>query len=602
MTSTATSTGEEAGLDGLDGLELPPGYYRDPETGAWMTLPWPGDRSLPWGHPSRLELLPPSLGPVVIRWAEQWLVHPLTGQPWRFTPGQRRFLHLWYAIRGNGKWLYRSGVKRGAKGVGKDPLGASIALIEFVGPVEFVGWDGERPLSRPRRMSLVQLAANSESQAKDLLRIVNAMIPRRMRQRYGIEPGKLRTQTASGSLIELLTNSERSSEGDPPTAILLNESHHMTWSSGGHALADVARRNVGKSPESVGARVLELTNAHRQGMDSVAEQSYLSWQAQAAGKTRRVDILYDSIEADPRTRLDDEESLERGLRQAYMDAPWIDIERLIAEVQDLRTPPADSIRFYLNGLAAAEDAWVDPRRFDALARPDVVVSDGEQVTMFLDCSKSEDATGLVACRVSDGHVFVLGVWRRPHGHRDRWLVPRHEVDAVVREAMDRYRVMWFGVDPSPARDDEDEALYWREPIDQWHRDFHKRLFLWATPGVNGHAVLFDMRMSARGARDRYRQFTEEAMEFVRLVDEEDPERAFTHDGHAVLRQHVHNAKRRPNQWGFSLGKATRDSSNLVDLAVCAVGARLGRRLVMNHPKFRRRSGGGTRRGRAVILR
>src|SRR5690606_26831758 len=189
--------------------------------------------------------------------------------------------------------------------------------------------------------SLVQLAANSENQAKDLLRIVNAMIPRRMRQRYGIEPGKLQTQTASGSLIELLTNSERSSEGDPPTAILLNESHHMTWSSGGHALADVTRRNVGKSPESVGARVLELT--------------------------------------DPRTRLDDEESLERGLRQAYMDAPWIDIERLIAEVQDLRTPPADSIRFYLNGLAAAEDAWVDPRRFDALARPDVVVSDGEQV-------------------------------------------------------------------------------------------------------------------------------------------------------------------------------------------------------------------------------
>src|SRR5690606_8802792 len=136
-----------------------------------------------------------------------------------------------------------------------------------------------------------------------------------------VEPGKLRTQTASGSLIELLTNSERSSEGDPPTAILLNESHHMTWSSGGHALADVTRRNVGKSPESVGARVLELTNAHRQGMDSVAEQSYLSWQAQAAGKTRRDDILYDSIDGDPRTRLDDAESPARGPPPAYMGRP-----------------------------------------------------------------------------------------------------------------------------------------------------------------------------------------------------------------------------------------------------------------------------------------
>src|SRR5690606_31532366 len=172
----------------------------------------------------------------------------------------------------------------------------------------------------------------------------NAMIPRRMRQRYGIEPGKLQTQTASGSLIELLTNSERSSEGDPPTAILLNESHHMTWSSGGHALADVTRRNVGKSPERVGARVLELTNAHRQGMDSVAEQSYLSWQARAEVITRRGGCLDDSIEADPRTRLDDEESLERGLRKEYMEETCIDIELLIADVEDLRTPPADSIR------------------------------------------------------------------------------------------------------------------------------------------------------------------------------------------------------------------------------------------------------------------
>ena len=75
---------------------------------------------------------------------------------------------------------------------------------------------------------------------------------------------------------------------------------------------------------------------------------------------------------------------------------------------------------------------------------------------------------------------------------------------------------------------------------------------------------------------------------------------FTWDGHAGLRMHAHNAKRRPNQFGFTLGKVTRDSSKLVDLAVCAVGARLGRRLVMNHPKFRK--GAKTRKGKAVVLR
>ncbi|MEU0493500.1 hypothetical protein ABZ249_30100 [Nocardiopsis sp. NPDC006139] len=585
-----------------DELGLPPGYYLDPATGAWLTLPWPGDHALPWGHPSRLELLPPSLGPAIIRWAESTLVHPLTGAPWRFTPGQKRFLHLWYAVAEDGRWVYRSGVKRGAKGVGKDPLAAAMALVEFVGPVEFVGFDESgRPLSRMRKMSLVQIAANSESQAKDVLRVLNAMISKKMRLRYGITPGKLQTQTRSGSMIELLTNSERSAEGDPPTAVFLNESHHMTVSSGGEGIAEVVRRNVGKSPDYIGARVLELTNAHQQGMDSIAERSYEAWQAQAAGKTHHRDILYDSIEADPSTDLLDVESLERGLRQAYMDAPWIDIPRVIAEVQDLRTSVADSIRFYLNGLAAAEDAWVDPRRFDALARPDVVVEDRERITLFLDCSKSSDATGLVGCRISDGHIFTLGMWQRPHGERGKgWLAPRHEVEATARAALERYKVMWFGIDPSPARDDEDESLYWKEMIDGLHRDWHKRLFLWATPGSQlGHSVMFDMRMSARGARERNQRFTEEAMEVARLVDEEDGV-PFTWDGHAGLRMHAHNAKRRPNQFGFTLGKVTRDSSKLVDLAVCAVGARLGRRLVMNHPKFRK--GAKTRKGRAVVLR
>lgn len=585
-----------------DDVELPPGYYLDPETGAWLTLPWPGDHTLPWGHPSRLELLPPSLGPAIIRWAESTLIHPLTGGPWRFTPGQKRFLHLWYAVAEDGRWVYRSGVKRGAKGVGKDPLAAAMALVEFVGPVEFVGFDESgRPLSRMRKMSLVQIAANSESQAKDVLRVLNAMISKKMRLRYGITPGKLQTQTSSGSMIELLTNSERSAEGDPPTAVFLNESHHMTVSSGGEGIAEVVRRNVGKSPDYIGARVLELTNAHQQGMDSIAERSYEAWQAQAAGKTHHRDILYDSIEADPATDLLDVESLERGLRQAYMDAPWIDIPRVIAEVQDLRTSVADSIRFYLNGLAAAEDAWVDPRRFDALARPDAVVEDRERITLFLDCSKSTDATGLVGCRISDGHLFVLGMWQRPHGHRGKdWLAPRHEVDAAVRQAFDRYKVMWFGVDPSPARDDEDESLYWRQPIDGWHRDFHKRLFLWATPGQStGHAVMWDMRMSAKGGRERNRQFTEEAMETARLVDEEDGF-PFTWDGHAGMRMHAHNAKRRPNEFGFTLGKVTRDSSKLVDLAVCGVGARVGMRLVKNNPKFRKSA--KTRKGKAVVLR
>lgn len=577
-------------------LELPPGYYLDRwnGTGAWCTLPWPED----------LDDLPPSIGPQVIAWAE-WrtyeqtgepgLVHHLTGEPWQFTPGQRRFLHLWYAYNPEtGRWLYRRGVKRGAKGTGKDPFGAALCNIEFIGPSHLVWRDG-RWVGERHRMPLVQIASNSEAQSKDMLRVANGLLCQEARDYYGIDCGETRTILKdSGGRMEILTASEKSAEGDPATFIVLNESHHMTESSGGHRVAAVARRNVGKSPAELQARVCEFTNAHVPGTDSEAERSYEAWQAQVSGRAKRQDILYDSIEAPPNTDLYDDASRMAGLRAAYMDAPWADLERISDEMLDPSTSVADSIRFYLNGLAVAEDAWVDPRRFDELARPDLVVADKEQIAMFLDCSKSTDATGLVACRISDGHVFTLGLWQRPHGDRGKgWLAPRHEVDAAVRAAFDRWTVVWFGVDPSPARDDEDEHLYWMPLIDAWHRDFRDRLPVWATPGAKGHSVLFDMRIKTLGGTDRNRMFTEAAMQTARDIEDG----TLTHDGNAALRMHVHNARRRTNPWGVSLGKVSRDSSKLVDLAVCMVGARMGRRIALNSGKLKKRN----RTGEAVFF-
>lgn len=548
--------------------ELLPGYYVEESTGAWLTLPWPAN----------LAELPPSLGPDVIRWCETWLVHHLTGEPWRFTAGQRRFIHLWYALRPDGRWLYRSGVKRGAKGTGKDPKGAALALAELCGPTRFAGWQAGRPLAEAHRLALVQIAANSEAQASDLLRVANAMVSADLRDEVGYDAGVLRSLTETGSRIELLTNSERSAEGDPATAVFLNESHHMTESSGGQSLAGVARRNVGKSPGGR-ARVLELTNAHMPGEGSVAEESFEAWQAQVAGRTRRADILYDSREAPPHLRLHVEAELEEGIAAAYGDAPWTDQERIRDEAQDPRVPTHDSVRFYFNALPTNELSWVEPRKFDARVA-DEVVADGEPIALFLDCSKSGDATALMACRLSDGHVMTLGGWQRPHGDRGRgWLAPREQVDAAVYRAKDRWRVVWFGVDPSPARDDDTEASYWQPLLDKWHRDFRDSVRLWATPGQRGSAVAFDMRLSAPGGRDRNRLFTEAAELTAAEIDEDDG--MLTHDGDPMLRQHVHNARRRPNQWGVTLGKKTRDSSDLVDLAVSMVGARMGRRLVLN---------------------
>lgn len=565
--------------------ELLPGYQIDPHSGAWRTLPWP----------ATLRELPRSLGPGLIAWAE-WrteepgLTHYLTGEPWRFTIGQRRFLHLWYAFDADGRWLFRSAVKRGAKGTGKDPFGAAMCNIEFIGPSRLVRNEQTGDFEGRRHMlPLVQIASNSEAQSKDMLRVMNAMLGPEAREHYGIDTGETRSIIREGGRTEVLTSSEKSSEGDPATFIALNESHHMTGPSGGHAVAEVARRNVAKSPSWIQARLCEFTNAHVQGMDSVAERSFTAWQSQLADDRLKQDILYDSIEADPRIDITDTDDLMRGLHQAYSDAQWADLERLRDEAMDTRTSPGDTVRFYLNGLGTAEDAWIDPNNFDALARSEFVVEPREQIAMFLDCSKSDDATALMGCRLSDGFNFTLGVWAKPHGARGNgWLVPRTEVDAKVREVIGLYSVAWFGVDPSPAEDDETEANYWLPLIDQWHSDFRTIIPNWATPGAGGHAVLYDMRRSSRGGKDRVKATTEMCELLAQRIDEEHD---LIHDGNPALRVHVHNARRRPNAFGIGIGKETRSSSKKIDLAFAMVGANVGRRTALNSGKTSKQRSG-----------
>lgn len=557
----------------------PPGYRLDHEVQAWRSLPWPDD----------VRELPPSLGWGVIAWAEANLVHHLHGTPWRFTKAQKRFLVLWLAVKKpDGSWLYRKGTLRRAKGVGKDPFGAAWLLCSAFGPVEFAGWNerGE-PVGRPRRRPLVQVAANSEAQGKDLLHVANGMVSKKLKAAVGYTGGKVASASKSGARLEVITASEATAEGDPVDDVVLNESHHMTESSGGVKIAKVAARNAAKSPDGH-ARVLELTNAWENGSDCVAEANYKAWQDQVAGRTLRQDILYDSCEAPSYLSLHKLEDVARGLRAAYADAPWASLERLAGEMDDTSGSVADSIRFYFNQTADNESKWVDANRYDACAVEDGL-ADREQIALFLDCSKSSDATALEAARISDGLAVHGKTWQKPRGDRGKgWLAPRDEVDATVREFFARFKVVWFGIDPSPATDDDTERAYWADVIEGLVRDFGRQVVVKASAS---NPLLFDMRMSSPGGRERNRAFTEQAMTTATAIEE----KRFRHDGNPIRRVHVHNAHQRSNPWGTSLGKRTRDSDDKVDNAVAMVGAQLGRTLVIQSGKLRRPGGVKARR-------
>jgi len=160
------------------------------------------------------------------------------------------------------------------------------------------------------------------------------------------------------------------------------------------------------------------------------------------------------------------------------------------------------------------------------------------------------------------------------------------VDARVTEAHERFKVVAFFADPSHALDDDDDTRFWDEFIDGWHRKYKSRYILWAIKtGEAQHSVMWDMTSPARGAA-----FVAAAERFISELetknDVEEYAPSFKIDGHPALLNHLRNAKKYPHPkgYGVSLFKGAREQSKKIDLAVCAVGARMLRRLCLNAEK------------------
>jgi hypothetical protein len=77
------------------------------------------------------------------------------------------------------------------------------------------------------------------------------------------------------------------------------------------------------------------------------------------------------------------------------------------------------------------------------------------------------------------------------------------------------------------------------------------------------------------------------------------EGAFTHDGHSAVARHVGNARRRPYRDAVAIGKESPDSPRKIDAAVCVIGARMVRRMVLGSGK---KFGKASRQGRGADMR
>lgn len=526
-------------------------------------------------RPDGTWLLPErTLGWQILGWTAEWLRQPdgpAAGERWRYTAEQARFVLWWYAVDAAGRFVYRYGMLRRVKGWGKDPVGATLCAVEFVGPCRFGGWDAAGdPVAVPHPAPWVLTAAVSKDQTRNTMTLFPALFSAAAVDRYGIDLGKEIVYADHGrARLEAVTSSPRALEGPRSTFTLKNETQHWLRNNEGHAMAAVIARNATKSRDG-SARILAISNAHEPGEDSDAEHDYEAWQAIDAGRTRAAGVLYDSLEAPPSVVLTDEGSLRAGLRAARGDSEWLDEDRHVAEIYDPRNAASSSRRFYLNQIVAAEDAWVAPHEWDRLADATLVLADGDLVALGFDGSKSDDHSALVATRIGDGAWFTLGVWD-PEQYRGE--APRDLIDAAVLAARERYDVVAFFSDLHP----------WESYVDKWANDFSvsrrrsERSAL-CVKATTDHPVAWDMRT-------RQKEFTTEGAE--RMFDEI-VEGVFAHDGHPAVRAHVHNARRRPNQWGVTFGKEHRESARKVDALSAGILSRMARRDYLGLPANRQR--------------
>lgn len=506
-------------------------------------------------------------------WMEHFCVHgpgDVQGQPVELDDELTEITVDCYALEPAGRRLYDSVFISRAKGRDKSGHAARHVLFEGFGPCRFAGWaeGGERyewrdfvyeyqpgePMGRRITAPFIRCLATEETQAGNTYDNVY----------FNLTEGPLgdglpsnsagltRTLLPDGGEIVPSTASNAAKDGGKETFVVFDETHLYTLPDLRRMYGTV-RRNCGKRKDAQ-PWTLETSTMYLPGEDSVAERTHAYAKSIQEGKARRARLYFDHREAPPDVDLTDEKALTAALHEVYGPfAEVMDLRRIIDEIWDPRNDPQDSRRYWLNQPTSALDAWLAQPEWASRADPTKIIADRDMIALGFDGSRRRargvtDATALIGCRISDGHLFELGVWEQPNGPAGvDWQVPAAEVDALVTQAFATYRVVGFYADPAK----------WESYTAQWEAKYHKQLKAKAT---RDHPIEWWMT----GGRATQ---TVRALEQFHsaVIDGE-----MTHDGSYALSRHVLNARRRSSRSGIQIAKEHPDSPNKIDAAVAAV--------------------------------
>lgn len=542
-----------------------------------------------WTRDERRDFKMPerTLGVFVILWIMQHLQDE-EGNPFRPTPEQSRFILWFYAINGRGRWVYTSGVLQRLKGHGKDIILAAMALAEMLGPCRFDGWDEKgNAKAKTCPSAWVQVVAVSQDQTRNTFKVFDWIIKDETIKKYRLEVNKFSVNGAGGRTIEGLSKRPRKAEGNRVTFAIFNEPHHYL-SADEQGMFTTVTGNITKR-RGQGAHWCAISNAPDANENSSLMQTRETYDGQIE-EYGFSSIYYDSIEAKQDAPADDPDFIIALLELLRGDSFWLDAEGISEDFFDLQYSEERNRRMFYNQIVKSNTSWVAVQDWSECFRrtpENIRITKKDEIVLGLDCSKSDDTTVLIGCRVSDGYVFRLGFWGKPPKRGDlseNWLVPRTPADPnpygleTVSECVDKafkeYNVVAFFADPSHAKGDTDGRQYWKPVIDSFHQKYKDTLKLWAGPktGRGTHSIWWDMSEPLN---------TEEFAKHAELTKAEIMDFTVLHDGDPEIKNHVRNAKIYNTRQGFQSIWKGEDRTNKIDAAVCMILARMVRAKYLN---------------------
>lgn len=416
-----------------------------------------------------------TLGWQILHWCSEYLGHPdgkRRGQPFVFTKEQALFILRLYALRPDGTFWYADrAILERSKGWGKSPLLATLCCAELLGPVRFSHWDenGE-PVGEPEASPLIQIAAISEVQADNTYSLVMEMLREGKAYDYYSLKGCIfnsKVEIPGVGVIQKVTASPRGREGQRVTFVVCDETHLWVPAEKGPELFEALERNAVKMDN----RIVETTNAPVPGEGSVAEISYnaVVQVFTEAENWEDIDILLDTRQVIV-DDIYDREVAYPALAYVYGDSAkenggWMNLDRVWKKIVSPSTREHVARRFYFNQKVEGHSTWLHRKHIEDIIQEVSLHPDDKFALGF--SGNIKNSAALVACRLEDNALFLLGLWERPDREDtpEDWEVPFVDVDTRIRKMLSSDRCWKLVCNPEN----------WQEVAGRWAGDFEDKV-------------------------------------------------------------------------------------------------------------------------------